>query len=176
MPYHEGVKKGLVPDKTASLLLKDSTWLNLDYVRDADGDFSCYGHLELNEAKFDTVFRLFETSYNIKNVHSIILYSEKENLCSGDTLKQLNVKAYLVRYLDKDRRVMIDYKNIITGENQCYHVSNYYATVINYFLRKRTGIAEMPAVTSIINKDLDKSGAVLLPKAEDKLYRLANKK
>ena len=174
MPYSEGVEKGIVPDKTTAIRLNNGSVIALDYVRDPEGAYSCYGHLELDRSTFETVFRQFDKDYDIKNIHSIVLYSEKDDLCDDNTLKQQNVKAYAVRYLDKDRKVMLDFKNLTTGELERYHVSNYYASVLNYFLRKHTQIIDSPAITAIVNIDLDKSAAKFLPKTEDKLYQLAN--
>lgn len=174
--YGEGVKKGIAPRKTAVIEFKNRTILKLDYVRSSDDKYSNYAHADLDSERFRNVLSLIDTTYRAENVWMLTLYSERDDLNKGDTLKQAHIKAYLVSYLDNQRRAMLDFKNVVTGKTETYHVSNSYASVKNYFLTDRTDIKVMPGLIDIVNKDLDKRGAVFISKTEDELYYLANGK
>lgn len=178
--YKEAVQRGEIKDyKTSSILINDSLNFKLDYVRDQlykEKDSFCFGNLELDGEQFSIISKTLSSQYDPANVRIINILCEDKDLCKGEAIELQNIKGYLIYYINKDKKVFLDYVNLLTGDKETYPVSDSYATVKMYFLMKRSGIKKNPSCIDIKNRGFTyKSEDILMiKKSEDTLYKRIN--
>lgn len=180
--YKEAIQRGEIKDyKTSFIRINDSLNFKLDYVRHQlykEKEPFCYGNMELNKERFSVLCNAVAPHYNSANVRILDLLCANKDLCEGEALEFQNIKGYLIYYINDEKRLSLDYVNLITSEKETYPVSDAYATVKRHFLFERSGIELKPSIVELKNMgfNFQPDDILMIKKSEDKLYKKINGK